>query len=212
MKLKNKFNRLDQNRRLYKLDIPVIGLTGGIATGKSTVSEMLKKQGYALVDADRLVKEIYALPETMAFIQKEFPDVIENGKIQFHLLRQKVFLNREVKAIVEALIYKKLPETFQKAFEKFNKPTILIYDVPLLFERDMQGYFDLTVLVYAPRKIQRARLMNRDGHLEDMANNILDQQMDIEEKKLKADFVIDNSQTEAELTEEVNQFLRQITE
>jgi dephospho-CoA kinase len=76
----------------------------------------------------------------------------------------------------------------------------------------MQGYFDLTVLVYAPRKIQRARLMNRDGHLEEMANNILDQQMDIEEKKLKADFVIDNSQTEAELTEEVNQFLRQITE
>lgn len=212
MKLKNKFNRLDQNRRLYKLDIPVIGLTGGIATGKSTVSEILKQKGFALIDADRLVKEIYALPETLAFIQKEFPEVIQNGTIQFHLLRQKVFLNREVKATIENLIYKQLPQTFQKTFEKFNNPPVLVYDIPLLFEKDMQDYFDVTVLVYAPRKEQRARLMKRDGHLEAMANNILDQQMDIEEKKLKADFVIDNSRTEADLTEEVNQFLRQITE
>jgi dephospho-CoA kinase len=82
--------------------------------------------------------------------------------------------------------------------------------VPLLFERGMEEFFDVTVLVYAPRKIQRARLMKRDGLLEDMADRILDQQMDIELKRSKSDLVIDNSHTEEELRLEVQQFLRTI--
>lgn len=210
MKLKNEFIRLVPDRRLYKLNIPVIGLTGGIASGKSTVSQMLKDKGLAVVDADRLVKEIYALPETQAFIQKEFPEVIQAGTIQFHLLRQRFFSDTRVKATVENFIYQRLPQTFQKAFEKFNQPQILIYDVPLLFERDMQGYFDLTVLVYAPQDRQRERLIKRDQQTPEMADSILNQQMNIEEKKLKADFVIDNSKSVAELTKEVENFLRQI--
>lgn len=210
MKLKNEFIRLVPDRRLYKLNIPVIGLTGGIASGKSTVSQMLKDKGLAVVDADRLVKEIYALPETQAFIQKEFPEVIQAGTIQFHLLRQKVFSDTKVKATVENFIYQRLPQTFQKAFEKFNQPQVLIYDVPLLFERDMQGYFDLTVLVYAPQDRQRERLIKRDQQTPGIADSILNQQMNIEEKKLKADFVVDNSKSEAELTKEVENFLRQI--
>ncbi|MBA2403736.1 MAG: dephospho-CoA kinase [Bdellovibrionales bacterium] len=212
MKLKNKFNRVEPERRLYKLDIPVIGLTGGIATGKSTVSKILKDKGLAIVDADKLVKEIYALPGTLAFIGREFPDVMQDGVIQFQLLRQKVFSDKTVKATIENLIYQQLPQTFQKAFEKLDRPKLLVYDVPLLFEKNLQDYCDVNVLVYAPRKIQRARLITRDGHVESMADNILDQQMDIEDKKLKAEFIIDNSGTEAELSEEINQFLRQVTE
>lgn len=212
MKLKSKYIRLESDRRLYKLSIPVIGLTGGIASGKSTVSQMLKAKGFAVVDADKLVKEVYKLPEVFNYVKKEFPEVVEDGNIQFPLLRQKVFSSREIKSNIETLIYKHLPAAFEQEFARFHQPAILIYDVPLLFERNLEGYCDLSVLVYAPRKIQRARLMTRDGHLEDMANNILNQQMDIEEKKTKADFIIDNSQTEAELAEEVEQFLRQILE
>lgn len=212
MRLKKEFIRLVPDRRLYKLNIPVIGLTGGIASGKSTVSQMLKDKGLAVVDADRLVKEIYALPETLDFIQKEFPDVIQNGTIQFHLLRQKVFSDSKVKATVENFIYQRLPQAFQTAFKKFNQPQILIYDVPLLFERDMKGYFDLTVLVYAPQNLQRERLIKRDKQTPEMADTILNQQMNIEEKKLKADFVINNSTSEAELAKEVENFLRQIIE
>jgi len=212
MKLKSKFNRLQKEQRLYQLEIPLIGLTGGIASGKSTVSAMLKLKGWPVIDADQLVKEIYSRPETFDFIKREFPEVISNGTIQFPLLRQKVFLNHEVKAMVENFIYQALPSTFKAAFNKLHDPQVVIYDVPLLFEKSLEDQFDLTVLVYAPRKVQRARLMNRDGQLEDMANNILNQQMDIEDKKLKAQFIIDNSQTEAELAEEVQQFLRQISQ
>lgn len=212
MKLKNKYIRLDSNRRLYKLDIPVIGLTGGIASGKSTVGQMLRDKGFAIVDADRLVKEIYAQPETVEFITKEFPEVIKNGGIEFPLLRQKVFSSPEVKEKVENFIYQRLLPKFKSAFAKFNQPQLLIYDIPLLFEKNMEGYFDLTVLVYAPQKVQSERLIKRDAQTEFQASNILGQQMDIEAKKLKADFIIDNSGTITELTEELDKFLRKIIE
>lgn len=212
MKLKNKYIRLDSNRRLYKLDIPVIGLTGGIASGKSTVGQLLRDKGFAIVDADRLVKEIYTQPETLEFIKKDFPEVIKNGGIEFPLLRQKVFSNPEVKAKVENFIYQRLVPKFKSAFEKFNQPQLLIYDIPLLFEKNMEGYFDLTVLVYAPQELQLERLMKRDAQTELQASNIIGQQMDIEDKKLKADFIIDNSGSLTELTEELDKFLRQIIE
>lgn len=209
MKLKTKYQRLTPLERLYQLNVPVIGLTGGIASGKTTVSKMLHQAGIPVINADHLVKNVYALPETKEFITKDFPEVIKDGEIQFPLLRERVFSNQDVKAQVESFIYQRLPKAFKEAFARLRDPQAVIYDVPLLFEKGLQDLFDLTVLVYAPRPVQRARLMTRDGHLEEMANNILNQQLDIEDKKLKADFVIDNSRTEAELTEEVKQFLRQ---
>lgn len=69
---------------------------------------------------------------------------------------------------------------------------------------------DLAVVVYAPGNVQRARLMKRDGILDETAQNILNHQEDIEDKKLKADFIIDNSKSESELNEEIEQFLRKI--
>lgn len=212
MKLKSKFDRLAKEQRLYQLEVPVIGLTGGIASGKSTVGLILQEKGFPLINADHLVKEIYALPETLDFISKEFPDAIKEGSIQFPTLRQKVFLNPDIKLKVENFIYARLENVFKDAGHRLNNPKLIVYDVPLLFEKKMETLFDLTVLVYAPRSLQRARLMKRDGLSEELANNILSQQMDIEEKKLKAEFIIDNSQSEAYLTEEIKKFLQQITE
>ena len=212
MKIKNKFNRLNNESRLYKLNVPVIGLTGGIASGKSTVTAILKEKDLPVIDADQLVKGIYALPETLDFIKNNFPDVIKDGGIQFPLLRQKVFSNSDVKSKIEEFIYQRLPMAFKLAFENLHQPSVVIYDVPLLFEKNLEHLFDLNVLVYTPLTIQRQRLMARDNHTDEIANNILNQQMDIESKKSKAEFIIDNTRTQAELTEEVNKFLRQIME
>jgi len=209
MKLKNNLVKLSSDKRLYQLEVPVVGLTGGIASGKSTVSQALEAKGLPVINADHLVKSIYSYEETISFISLEFPEAVIKGQIDFKVLRQKVFLNREAKELVERFIYQRLPEAFLSAFNKFKDPECIVYDVPLLFEKGLENLVDINVLVYAPRKIQRTRLMTRDGHLEEMANNILGQQMNIEDKKLKAEFVIDNSQTEEELAENINQFLRQ---
>ena len=210
MKKNEDLNRLSKDQRLYQLDVPVIGLTGGIASGKTTVSHKLQEMGFSVINADHLVKDIYAMPETLEFVRSEFPDVIKNEQIQFPLLRQFVFANVDNKVKIENFIYARLAQAFKAAFDKLDHPKMIIYDVPLLFEKKLQHLFDMTVLVYAPREIQRTRLMKRDNVLEEMADTMLNSQMDIEEKKLKADFIIDNSKSALELAEEINRLLHKL--
>lgn len=210
MKLKPEWKKLGQKKRLHALSVPVIGLTGGIATGKSTVAKMLTGHGLPVINADKLVKDVYARDEVKAWIRLNYPDVMNGSDIDFRKLREKFFSAPAVKEEIEAYIYARLPGAFGQAYENLGKPEFVIYDVPLLFEKHLDSMVDMKVVVYTPEKIQKARLMERDGHEEAMADTIMASQMDIEEKKEKADFVIDNSATLEELAEEVNQFLRQV--
>lgn len=212
MNLRKCFFRLSAEKRLHGLMVPVIGLTGGIATGKSSVAKILMAKNIPVINADHLVKEIYTRKETQNFIRTNYPDVMNGEAIDFRKLRDKVFTAPVVKEEVEAFIYARLKDAFLGAYDKLGKPDFVVYDVPLLFEKNLAPMVDLKVLVYAPEKIQRARLMERDGHEEEMARTIMDSQMDIEVKKEKADIVIDNSGTMVELAEEVEQFLRQVFE
>ncbi|HXH75828.1 MAG TPA: dephospho-CoA kinase [Bacteriovoracaceae bacterium] len=205
-----KFIKLNDATRLHNLNVPVIGLTGGIATGKSTVSKMLIDAGLPIIDADKLVKYVYTLEATREFIQKQHSDVWINEEINFPKLREKFFKNPAVRQEIEKFIYERLPGALHAAYVALGNPPYIVYDVPLLFEKQLEDKVDLKVLVYAPRKIQRARLMVRDGHLEEMAETILDHQLDIEDKRLKSDFIIDNSGSMEELAVEVQSFLRQV--
>ena len=211
-KLKSQYIKRAESERLYELKKPIIALTGGIATGKSTVTKMLEARGFVILDADRLVKAIYQRDEAKTFIKTTYPSAWVNEEINFPKLRELFFQDSKVKETVEGFIYARLPEAFKKATEEIKDQAFYIYDVPLLFEKKLDLKTDLSVVVYAPRKIQRARLMDRDGHVETAAENILNHQMDIEDKKLKADFVIDNSFGMTELAAEVDQFLLQILE
>ena len=210
--LKAKFIKLAPEKRLYGYDKPIIALTGGIASGKSTVTKILREKGFQIIDADQLVKNIYKTEEARNFIKTTYPDVWDNEEIHFSKLRELFFLNKEVKTKVEAFIYARLPDAFKAAANQIKDQSFYFYDVPLLFERGLDSLIDLSVVVYSPMKVQRARLMDRDGHVEEMANKILSHQMDIDEKKMKADFVIDNSGSLEELAASVNQFLQQVLE
>jgi dephospho-CoA kinase len=207
MKLKKEFVKLTPSQRLYSLGTPVVGLTGGIATGKSTVSKILMSRGLTVIDADQLVKSIYQKPEAIEFVRKNYPQVLIENKIDFRELRKKVFSSPEVKMEIENFIYLRLPGAFSEAISRVHGSQVIIYDVPLLFEKQLQSKFDLNVLVYAPQKIQLARLITRDGQTEEMAQAIIDQQIDIELKKTMADYIIDNSLSESELRLSVNGFM-----
>ncbi len=207
MKLKSEYIRLDPTQRLYGMNVPVIGLTGGIATGKSTVSRLLTAQGFTVIDADQLVKSIYERDDAIHFIQKNYPDVIRDGKILFPELRKKVFSSNEIKKTIEEFIYLRLPGAFSEAISKVKGCEVIIYDVPLLFEKNLSPRFDLTVLVYAPRAVQLSRLMARDNQTKEMSESIIDQQMDIEEKRKLSDYIISNTSSEGELKREIDQFI-----
>jgi dephospho-CoA kinase len=162
-----------------------------------------------VINADHLVKEIYTHTETRNWIKTNYPEAMKKDVIDFKVLREMVFTAPAVKDEIEAFIYARMPDAFAAAFEKLGRPSFVIYDVPLLFEKHLDVMVDMKVVVYSPAKVQKARLMVRDGHEEAMALTIMASQLDIEEKKSKADFVIDNSATLVELAEEVNQFVRQ---
>jgi dephospho-CoA kinase len=207
--LRDELRRRSAADRLYRLDRPILGLTGGIATGKSSVTRLLEARGLAVIDADKLVKEIYAGDEAREFVRTKFPAAWDDG-VDFRKLREVVFTDAAAKARVEGFIYQRLPAVFEAGARRVTGQDFLVYDVPLLFERKLEPLLDATALVYAPRKLQRARLQRRDAIDGSAADRILAAQLDIEEKRRRADFVIDNSGTEAELAANVETFLARV--
>lgn len=210
-KLKPDLIKLSPLSRLYSSPRPIIGLTGGIATGKSTAARILISRGYQVIDADRLVKDIYKKKDTLNFIKGNYPSVWIQDSIDFPALHDLFFSDSLVKEQIENYIYQQLPVAFAESLDKISADhNFIIYDVPLLFEKRLETKVDLTVVVYAPASLQRARLLGRDGHLDEMATKILSHQLDIEAKKQNSDFVINNSSSLLELAAEVDQFLLQI--
>lgn len=198
-KLKSKYISKDENSRLYNIPCPIIGLTGGIATGKSTVTQMLKDLGHHVICADQLVKDVYKLDSTTDHIRNNFPNVMINGAIDFKKLRELVFSQNAVKEDIENLIYAQMPNMFKLHFSRLENPGFIFYDVPLLFEKKLDQLVDLKILVYCPREIQIKRLVARDGSSKELAEKIINSQIDIEAKKSLCDLVIDNSKDKEDI-------------
>ena len=194
LKLNPQYIRQTRDSRLYGLDIPIIGLTGSIATGKSTVSSLFVKDGLPVIDADQLIHFIYQKEETLNFIQEIAASAIINKTIEFKILRSLFFSEPELRSKIETYLYSKLPETFIQKASEFNGANFLIYDVPLLFEKKLESLLDLTITVFTPEEVQLERLLKRDKIEIELAKKIIQNQLPIAEKAQKADFIIDNSQ------------------
>lgn len=175
-----------------------VGLTGGIACGKSTVAEMFVKNGAHLIDFDRLAHEAQepgkpAWPEIVKFFGKEI--LSPDGKINRVKLGNIVFADKKkltkLNKIVHPLVYREWLSRQEKISRK-DHHAIIIADVPLLFEGGMQHLFDLTVLVLIAPEEQIRRLMARNHISREEAEKRLKSQMPIDEKNALADIVIDN--------------------
>ncbi|HHS49250.1 MAG TPA: dephospho-CoA kinase [Desulfurella acetivorans] len=176
-----------------------IGLTGSIACGKSTVANMFKELGAYIIDADEIAHEALKKTEKP---YKQILDVFgfsildENKNIDRKKLGSIVLKDKQKLAVLESIIHpyvqQKRKEIEELILQK-DKNAIIIYDVPLLFEKQLESSFDKIIVVYVPKDIQIERLMKRQNLTYDEALNLVKLQMDIEEKKKQADFVIDNS-------------------
>lgn len=193
--LQPRWHRLKPEQRLHQRPYPIIALAGGIGSGKTTVAKFFQHKNVPLISADVLVKSIYAQPETRSWLAEHYSDVInpDNGTPNFKRLREKAFKDATVRVQLESWIYPRLPAAFEVAEIPLRPVPWLVYEIPLLYERKMESLFDCVVFSYAPRAIQKARVMGRDGTAEDIIEAILNQQLPIDEKRARADLVFDNT-------------------
>ncbi len=193
-----------------------IGLTGSIATGKSTVAKMFKDLGFYVIDADEIAHSVYKKGERAYFeIIKAFGENIlgENGEIDRKKLGKLVLNDKEKLSLLEKIVHPAVEQKRLEILEKIKKENphaFVIYDVPLLFEKNLKSMFDCVILVYVPQEVQIKRLMERDRISKDEALKKLSLQLPIDEKRKLADIVIDNSKTLAETQKQVESIAEKI--
>ena len=192
-----------------------IGLTGGIATGKSTVSNYIEELGWPVVDADLVAREVVQKgSEGLGEVVKAFgPEILTpDGTLDRAQMRKLVFKDRQKRQLLEGLLHPRIQRrTAQKRDElEASGYKVAVYDVPLLFEKNLQGQFDQTVLVYVAAELQRQRLMARDGISQDDADRLISSQMPIDQKRPLATRVIENSGTKEDLQAQVQELVQEI--
>ncbi|BCD61243.1 MULTISPECIES: dephospho-CoA kinase [Nitratiruptor] len=186
-----------------------IALTGGIATGKSTVCNLLKLYGFHIIDADAVAHEL--LDENSDNIAKLFGNqYVKDGKVLRKELGKLIFGNKEERLKLEKLLHPQIKKRIEKLAqkeEKFKVPYFI--DIPLFFEK--RNYpIKKVVVVYAPKELQVERLCKRERLSLEEARQRIKLQIDIEEKRKMADYIIDNSQDLKHLQKEVERFIEQI--
>ena len=169
-----------------------IVLTGGIATGKSTVANIFHSFGFEIIDADKVAHEM--LDAEFRKIKELFgAEFILNEKVNRKRLGELIFSNKGAKKRLEELLHPLIyKEIERQSIALDQKKKIYLVDIPLYFESDRYKMIEKTIVVYVPRTLQLKRLMERDKCDEVTALRRIESQLDIEEKKQQATYLIDN--------------------
>ncbi|WP_434657740.1 dephospho-CoA kinase [Sulfurimonas sp. NW9] len=188
-----------------------IALTGGIATGKSTVASLLALNGMRVIDADTISHEI--LDDSVEWVIETFGSKYVNGtKVDRTKLGSYIFSHPAAKKTLEAYLHPKIQAEIEKRSEKQDKFQFpYLIDIPLFFENSNYDIKE-SVVVYTPEDIQLERFMKRNGYSEEESLKRIASQMPIDEKKNKATWIIDNSKNLKHLQNEVEQFVEKIKE
>jgi dephospho-CoA kinase len=181
-----------------------VALTGSIGMGKSTVANMFASAGVPVFDADAVVRQLQgpggALIERIGEL---FPGCVRSGTLDRECLAEIVLADRSKLALLEGIVHPAVRDWRDAFIEKHRDSPALIFEIPLLFETGSDKEFDKTIVVSAPAGVQRARVLARQGMTPAKLDRILARQMPDEEKRNRADFVIDTgadlSTTEAQV-------------
>ena len=197
----------------------IIGLTGGIGTGKSTVSRKLRERGYPVIDLDVISREVIEYPEVINELVRNFGiEILESqnnisGKksISRNKLRQTVFKEEKKVSVLNSIMHPPIVEEMRRQVENFKKNYKSVFvEVQLLFEAKLEKEFDLTVLVYADKKTQLERVLKRDGRKEEEVQQIINAQMDMTEKRRLSNYIIENNGDSEMLDLEIEKFIKKL--
>ncbi len=176
----------------------IVGLTGGIASGKTTIVKLLKKNKLAVHDSDLVVGGIYSKPKTkfLTHLKKiNLGKSLKGKNIDKKIIREEIFNNTKKRKLLESYVHtevKKARNIFIKK-HKQKKTKIIFLDIPLLFENKLEKTCDSTILFYAPLKTRKKRAIRRRGMQKKILEKIIKSQLGDKVKKKKADFVVDTS-------------------
>lgn len=189
-----------------------VGITGSIGTGKSTFSGLLRKQGHVVLDADELARQMLE-PTGSAYkkVVAEFgPELLDkNGHMDRAALAKIVFSDKAKLEKLESIIHPEIRFYIEKSKDEHAKKShkYLFYDVPLLFEKNMEKTFDLVVMVTCSPEVQMQRIKSRNSWSDDEINKRISAQLPLAEKESKAHVLINNDGDLIQLEEESRKFI-----
>ncbi len=191
----------------------IVGLTGIIGSGKSTVTALLRKRGLEVIDFDALARESLTWKETQQDIKGAFgEEYIINGRVDTEGLGKAVFSDGEKRRKLESLIHPRVAQKVEQRLLELESrgEHAAIIDHPLLFEVGFHRKLDMTVVVTANTNTVRQRLIERGMKIDDVERRLAAQKP-LEEKERMADFVIDNNGGEDQLAQQVDSLVEKIT-
>ena len=189
----------------------IIGITGGIASGKSTVTNFLREQGFQVVDADAVVHQLQKSGGRLyQLLVQHFGQeiILENGELNRPLLASLIFSNPEEREWSKQTQGEIIREELAALRDQLAQTEAIFFmDIPLLFEQDYSAWFDETWLVYVDRDVQVERFMKRDQLSKEVAESRLAAQWSLEEKKKLASHILDNNGSRDQLVAQVVKLL-----
>lgn len=193
----------------------IIGLTGGIGSGKSTVARILQEHGFPIVDADLIAREIVEPGQpALAELAKEFGEDILNadGSLDRGLLASRAFTNKDTTQRLNNITHPRINQRTQELFDEAreNGAEAVIYDMPLLIDKGLHKDMDATIVVHAAEHVRLERLTTKRGLDVDDVRRRINAQIDDETRKQYADILLDNNGTEEDLTQQIAQAVDKI--
>ena len=172
-----------------------LGLTGSIGSGKSTVARLLRQRGIPVLDADQVARQVSSWPEVLAQVSSVFgPEYVLDGGLNRPRLAELVFARPQARAELNAIIHPRVRAEMarQQAALEASGASVVVQDIPLLFENNLEGLFDATMLVDAPVELRLARVMARDGISVEAVRARDAAQMPASEKRRRATITLEN--------------------
>ena len=176
----------------------IIGLTGGIGTGKTTVANYFASKGVPVYIADEAAKEIMNAKDVVQQVQALFAEnvILENGQLNRNYIRELVFTDKDKLVQLNSIIHPKVTLDFENWLKQNKNAYFVIKEVAILFETNGQNYCDATILVTAPLETRIQRVIKRDKTPKEIILNIINNQLPEEEKIKLATYVIENKNLE----------------
>ena len=189
----------------------VLGLTGSIGMGKSTVAAMFERLGVPVFDADREVRRMQGPGGSLVpAIEAAFPGTTDTNGVDRAGLGARVFGDPAALARLEGIVHPAVREAREAFLRAHRAAPLVVFDIPLLFEKGGVDEVDRVVVVSAPAPVQRARVLARKGMSEQRLGEILALQWPDAEKRARADYVIDTGRSEAETEAEVRRLVEKL--